>query len=408
MRERTLYTALWNELAREKAMVFLSGPRQVGKTTFARELIGRAFSNKEYFNWDIIDNKKRLIQEPYFFEQIDLKDDSQPLVIFDEIHKYRHWKNYLKGVYDRYGERFQFTVLGSGRLDVSKKGGEALSGRFLEMHLFPFTVAELSARRRDIRRFLKDPLSEFDINPGKETSAIWQQLAQVSGFPEPFTKGRVISWRRWSSSYGRQIIRDDIRTVQEIRQTDTMEILYSLLPSRVASPLSLNNLAGDLQVSFETVKQWLTLFDYFYLTFRIPPWSKKISRAILKEKKMYLFNVALIEDEAVKFENMVALELWRAVSQWNEWGWGHFGIFYIRNKEKKEVDFVLTNGHKPFLLVEAKIAEDRASESLAYFQNILKIPAVQLVNRENVRKVLSKDTVGIGVFSAHQWLSSLP
>ena len=123
---------------------------------------------------------------------------------------------------------------------------------------------------------------------------------------------------------------------------------------------------------------------------------------------MYLFNVALVEDEADKFENMVALELWRAVSQWNEWGWGHFGIFYLRNKEKKEVDFVLTNGLKPFLLVEAKTTEDRVSESLAYFQNILKIPAVQLVNRENVRKVLLKDTSGIGVFSAHQWLSSLP
>jgi len=408
MRNRVLYIQLWNDLAPEKAMVMLSGPRQVGKTTFAQKLTGRGFPNKEYFNWDVIDNKKRLIQEPYFFEHINLKDSSRPLVIFDEIHKYKHWKSYLKGVYDQYGERFKFLILGSGRLDVSKKGGDALSGRFLEMHLFPFTIAELSSRHRDIHRFLTNPLSEFDLNPVKETFELWQQLANVSGFPEPFIKGRVSSWRRWSSSYGRQIIRDDIRTVQEVRQTDTMEILYSLLPSRVASPLSLNNLAGDLQVSFETVKQWLSLFDYFYLTFRISPWSKKVSRTILKEKKMYFFNVAMIDEEAVKFENMVALELWRAVHQWNEWGWGNFGIYYLRNKEKKEVDFILTNNHKPILLIEAKFAEEHPSESLRYFQGILKIPAVQLVNRENIRKILRNDQLEIGIFSAHQWLSSLP
>jgi len=386
----------------------LSGPRQAGKTTFAKELAKSAFTASEYFNWDVIDNKKKIVQDPYFFEQINRADSSRPLVIFDEIHKYRNWKNYLKGVYDKYASQFQFLVLGSGRLDVSKRGGDALSGRFLEMHLFPFTIAELSQERREISPFLADPLSGFDLNPPARTREIWQQLSQVSGFPEPFTKGQVTSWRRWSAGYGRHIVRDDIRSVQEIRRMDTMEILYSLLPSRVASPLSLNNIAGDLQVSFETVKQWLTLFDYFYLTFRVSPWSKKISRAILKEKKMYLFNYPLIDDEAARFENMVALELWRAVHQWNDWGWGNFGLFYLRDKDKKEVDFVLTNAQKPVLLLEAKLSETQVSQSLLLFQKVLKVPAVQVVNQENVRKVLSNNGFKVGVFSAHEWLSSLP
>ena len=154
METRSLYQALWKDLSREKSMLFLSGPRQVGKTTFMQEIIAKGYPHTTYFNWDIIDNKKTLLQDPYFFQAVDMEGGGRPLVILDEIHKYRQWKNYLKGVYDKFHNRFSFAILGSGRLDISKRAGDAMTGRFLEMHLFPFTAAELSHAKTDIKQFL--------------------------------------------------------------------------------------------------------------------------------------------------------------------------------------------------------------------------------------------------------------
>ena len=163
MNERILYTSLWQELAEDKQMVFLSGPRQVGKTTLAK-MIAKNFINSVYFNWDIIANKKLLIQNPSFFENVNRKDASIPLVIFDELHKYKHWKNYLKGIYDQFSEDYLFLISGSGRLDLYRKGGDSLAGRYFMMHLFPFTLAELIANRKDFSAFIKSPLREFDFN----------------------------------------------------------------------------------------------------------------------------------------------------------------------------------------------------------------------------------------------------
>ncbi len=408
MHRRDPYYGLWKELASEKAMVFISGPRQSGKTTLAQKIIAGNFANHVYFNWDVSTNKKLLIEHPAFFESANRKDASKPLVIFDEIHKYRRWKNYLKGIYDQYAEDYHFLVSGSGRLDISKRGGDALTGRFLEMHLFPLTLAELSKKHRPLDVFLKDPLHGYDLNPAVESRRAWDQLAEVSGFPEPFFKGRVTSWRRWSAAYGRQIVRDDIRSVEEIKRADQMEILLSLLPGRVASPLSMNNLAGDLGVSFETVKHWLTIFDHFYLTFRIGPWSRKISRAILKEKKMYLFNYPSVEDPSRRFENMAALELWRAVHQWTEWGWGDFALHYLRTKDKAETDFLITNSRRPILLVETKWADLNISASLKTFQDLLQVPAVQLVNADGILKIATNGRQKMMVVTAPAWLASLP
>lgn len=390
-------------------MIFLSGPRQVGKTTFMQEIISKSYPHTTYFNWDIVDNKKTLLADPYFFQSVDIESGERTLVILDEIHKYRQWKNYLKGVYDKFHDRFSFAVLGSGRLDISKRGGDAMTGRFLEMHLFPFTMAELSRRKIDVKQFLKDPFSGMDFPDAIQSETVWKQLFNLGGFPEPFLSGKESTWRRWSANYGRQIIREDMRSIHEIKLIDDIETLFSLLPTKVGSPLSINNLTTDLQVSFPAVKNWLELFDYFYLTFRISPWTKKVSRAILKEKKLYLFNYPLIADTAARFENMVALELLRAVRSWNEWGWGDFGLYYLRNKEKKEVDFLLTKDHEPFLLIEAKLTDTTPAPALLEFQSVFKIPAIQLVHTPGtIHRILSEKSGRVGVFSASRWLSALP
>ena len=396
---------MWKELSGEKPMIFLAGPRQAGKTTFAR-MVSAAFSNSVYFNWDLVSNKRLLVEKPTFFEEINRKDNSPPLVVFDEIHKYKKWKNYLKGVYDEFSDRYKFLVLGSGRLNVFQKGGDSLAGRYFLFTLWPFTLAELGQRRRTFREFIKNPLETGSVD--KSTDKIWEQLSCVGGFPEPYLSGKETFYRKWSASYGQQLIREDIRNMTAIKDVDSMEILFSLLPSKIGSPLSMASLARDIQVSFNSVRDWLEIFESFFLVFRIPSWGKKISRAITKEKKLYLYDYAHIPNEPEKFENMVAFELWRAVSNWNDLGLGDFGLHYVRNKEKEEVDFLITNNHNPFLLIEAKLSDTTPSKSLLKFQSVLNVPAVQLVNKPGIQKIISNHRSQVLISTACRWLSSLP
>jgi predicted AAA+ superfamily ATPase len=405
MINRDSYIDLWKEQSSEKEMIFLAGPRQSGKTTLTK-LISKDYKNNLYFNWDIISNKKIIIDNPTFFEDINRKDNSNPLIVFDELHKYKHWKNYLKGVYDEFSHDYKFLVSGSGRLNTYQKGGDSLAGRYLMFHLFPFTISELSKNKRKFSDFIKNPLINFKKN--NKSAENWGKLSELSGFPEPFVKNSKTFWNKWTKTYINQIIREDIRDISSIKNINNVEILFSLLPSRVASPLSLNNLAGDIQVSPDTIKSWIELFDMTYLTFRIAPWTKKLSRAIVKENKIYLFNSPLIDDESVRFENMIAIELYRIIFFWNDRGLGDFKLHYIRNKEKEEVDFLISNKNKPFLLLEAKSSEINPSKSLINFQNIFNIPAIQLVNQENVYKIVSNNKNKILISTAHEWLSSLP
>ncbi|MBU1147802.1 MAG: ATP-binding protein [Candidatus Omnitrophica bacterium] len=407
MIKRGLYSNLWQALSSEKQMIFVCGPRQVGKTTFAKE-IAKTFKNQLYFNWDIIDNKKLLVENPAFFENLNRVDESMPLVILDEIHKYRHWKNYLKGIYDQFFQEYKFLVSGSGRLDIYQRKGDSLAGRYFMLHLFPFTIAESSERKKTFQEVIKSPLSGFDINDTNKTKKTWQLLHAVGGFPEPFVKQKKTFLTKWSRNYIRQVINEDIRNAFDIKKIDDIEILFSLLPSKVGNPLSLNNLANDIQVSFESIKNWINLFDRFYLTFRISPWTRKVARAIVKEKKLYLFNYPEIQNEGNRFENMVALELYRAISNWNDYGYGRFSLHYLRNKEKQEVDFLISDFNKPALLIETKFSDDLPAKSLVNFQKIFNIPAVQLVNKEDVFKYYKNGTNKILTVTAHRWLSSLP
>jgi len=404
---RTTYLDLWRESSAEKRMILLAGPRQAGKTTLAKE-IAMDYKNSLYFNWDIISDKKKIIENPTFFEEINRVDNSDPLVIFDEIHKYKDWKNYLKGIYDEFSLEYFFLVSGSGRLDIYQKGGDSLAGRYLMFHLFPFTVSELAKNKRKFTGFIKDPLNGFALNNPKLTKEIWHNLSELSGFPEPFLKSKKTFWRKWAQIYTCQIIYEDIQSLSGIKHIEQVNLLYSLLSGKIASPLSINSLAEDLQVAFDTVKNWLNIFDIFYLTFQIPPWIKRINRAITKEKKLYLFNYPLITNVAHRFENMVALELYRTIYLWNELGYGNFNLHYLRNKEKQEIDFLISNNNSPILLIEAKNSKEQIPLHLFDFQNKLNVPAVQLVNKENVYKVYKNRRNKILAITAHRWLSSLP
>lgn len=405
MLKRPLYQRIWNELIENKSMVFLAGPRQSGKTTLAQDL-AQEFTNSLYFNWDIPSNKKQLTENPSFFEHLNRQDNSKPLIILDEIHKYRSWKNYLKGIYDQFHKNYLFLILGSGRLDIFQKGGDSLTGRYFLFHLWPLTLAELINKRNDFTAFSQDPLA---IPPSYSSAKeAWESLSQFSGFPEPFFTGKGTFYQRWAQTYGQQLIREDIRNMTNIKYVDTVETLFSLLSSKVGSPLSMASLSEDLQTSFTSIRDWLEIFERFYLTFRLSPWAKKINRAITKEKKLYLFDYAQIQNPAIRFENMVAVELFRAVNTWNDLGLGKFDLFYIRNKEKEEVDFLIADKNVPKILIEAKLGDTDASHSLLKFQSQLNIPAIQLVNKDNVCKLITNNSQKVLIITAHRWLPALP
>ncbi len=225
---------------------------------------------------------------------------------------------------------------------------------------------------------------------------------------EPYLAARATTYRRWSTTYHRQLIREDIRDLTDVKNTDDMEILFALLPDKVGAPLSIPNLANDLKVSYNSVNSWLDIFERFFLTFTLKPWAHSIPRAIHKQRKTYLLDYTLVQNPGARFENMVAMELLRAVSSWTDMGIGDFELCYIRTKEGREVDFVLIRDRRPFLLVEAKSGDDGVSPNLRRFQSALGIPAVQLVNDMQGFKRLDNEGRALLVTQASQWLMTLP
>ena len=386
-------------------MIFIAGPRQAGKTTLT-QILAEDFTNSLYFNWDILEEKRKLIENASFYEEVNRNDNSMPLIIFDELHKYSNWKNYLKSVYDKDKGNYKFVVSGSGRLDMYQKGGDSLAGRYFIFYLWPFTLAELAGNNLSFEQFTSNFIEIHTC--ANQTQLIWNNLSQFSGFPDPYLNGTDPFYQIWSNTYKKQLLREDIRDLASLRSFDDVEILFSLLPSKIGNPLSMASLARDIHVSFDSVRSWIEIFENFFMVFRIPPWSKKISRAITKEKKLYLFDYASIESPAAKFENMVALELFRAISNWNDLGLGNFSLHYLRNREKEEVDFLLLNNNNPVLLIETKFSDDNAAKSLKKFQKVLNIPAVQLVNKSDICKIVSNGNLKIMIISADHWLSLLP
>lgn len=253
---------------------------------------------------------------------------------------------------------------------------------------------------------MNNPLA-FNPTDSRANEA-WRQMARLSAFPEPYLGGNEADYRRWSHTYRKQLIREDIRNMAQIKKIDPVEILFSLLPSRIGRPISILSLARDVQVSPKATQQWLKIFESFYLVFTLKPWTRKISRAITKERKLYLFDYAEIPDPAAKFENMVALELLRAISNWNDLGLGHFSLHYLRNREKEEVDFLISEDHKPILLVEAKLSDGNVSKNLLKFQGRLNVPAVQLVQDTDTCKLIPNGGRQVLVATATRWLPLLP
>lgn len=406
MIDRSLTSFLIDILEKDRKLAFLSGPRQVGKTTLAHSLQKR-YDQSFYFNWDNVEDQKRLIVSPFFFRDLP-RDPRKPfLLIFDEIHKFARWKNYLKGVYDQYRGEFSVLVTGSGRLDLFKRGQDSLLGRYVRAPLFPLSVGEIGGQKgtwKDFKEGLKAPL------PSKSTlKGTFETLFNFSGFPEPFSKGDTAFYGRWRQERRTSLIRGDIRDTSRVREISLIESLSHLIPDRVGSPLSLNSLREDLSVAFETVRDWVLLLEHFYFLFRISPYAGSLQRTLRKEPKVYLFDWVEVTDPAIRFENVVALHLYKAVQIWTAMGEGDIALHYVRDKEKREVDFCLTERGKPFCLIECINSDRELAPALLHFQKQFSVPTViQLVQKTGVLKRYHRDNADQWVISADQWLSLLP
>lgn len=330
--KRYLTAQVKKDLSRK--MVFLGGPRQVGKTTLALNILkGKA----GYLNWDVDEHREKI-----------LKRELPPagLLVFDEIHKYRPWRNYLKGLFDLYRRNKQILVTGSARLDLYRFGGDSLQGRYHFLRLHPLSAAELK---------MDNPQSLND-------------LLELGGFPEPFLESSKVEAKRWSREYRTRLLREDIASLEKTTDLGRLELLMMRLPELVGSPLSVNALREDLQVSFKTAARWTEILERMYAIFRLRPFGSAKIRAVKKEQKHYHFDWSLVPDRPKRFENMVASHLLKWVHFEQDTQGREVELCYFRDIDGREVDFVVTEESRPIMLVECKWADDDVSKPLKYLK----------------------------------------
>lgn len=360
-----------NHLINYQQMVFLSGGRQVGKTTIATNIV-----EAEYLNWDNIIHRKKILSLLEELENIKNYEQlgSRKLIIFDEFHKFKNWKNYIKGFYDTYKSSYHIILTGSARLNIYRKGGDSLMGRYFNYTVHPLSLGEI----------VRPTLSGVqDINnPIKPSDDEYELLYKFGGYPDPFLTQKEEFHLIWQNLRFQQLFKEDIRDIEDIKLIGQLELLAHILQEQSSKMLQYSNLANKVQVSSVTLKKWIELLESFYYCFTIKPYSANISKSLIKEPKIYLTDWSVIEDEGSRFENFVASHLLKSVDLWNETGKGKYGLYYIRTKDQKEVDFLLTKNTHPWILVETKLSNNTPiSSSLKKFKSKLNVPhAFQVIH----------------------------
>jgi predicted AAA+ superfamily ATPase len=387
-RGRYLEPAIEEDLSRK--MVFLAGPRQVGKTTLARRLLAKS-ADGLHLSWDNRADRR------------DIRAARWPatggLVVLDELHKWKGWKGWLKGEYDKHRDTTRFLVTGSARLDVYRRGGDSLQGRYHHYRLHPFSAREAGS---PAAAPLPAPGEPLDIGTG--SNDIVRTLMRFSGFPEPFLAQSDRLHRRWQTERLDRFFREDVRDLEAIRDLSSIEILADLLAERVASPLSLNALREDLDASHRGISHWVDILDRLYHLVRLRPFTARTIQGLRKMPKAYLWDWTLVNAPGRRFENLVAMHLLKFCHVLQDSEGFDVELFYLRDRWEREVDFLVTAKGRPWLAVEAKLSETAIDPSIVYFRDRLKIPFTYQVVLEGTRDFMEN---GVRCLPAGPFLSSL-
>ena len=348
-----------------KKMVFVVGPRQVGKTWLAKE-VAKDYKNPLYLNYDNQKHREVMVEQSW--------TSDVDLIIFDEVHKMPQWKNYIKGVFDTRQDAMHMLITGSARLDAHKQAGDSLAGRFFTHRLMPFSLSELNA--------------EYDNND------LFEKLLQRGGFPEPFLAESDNDAYKWRDAYADSLLRKEVLDFTDVDNWLAMRQVFNALQGKVGSPLSYNNIAMDVGISPTTVRRYIEIFEALYLVFIIRPYSKKVSRAILKAPKVYFYDYGFVQNNAAKLENFVALSLLKSILGENdELGKGDT-LSYVRTKDGKEADFAIINRENELkLLIEVKTSGGSVNKSLKYFAKKYDVHSIQLVKNLNLEKQFANITI---------------
>lgn len=353
-------------------MLFLSGPRQVGKTTLVKARL--CLEDGGYYNWD--NRKVRLAfqRDPDFFIQT-----KSPWICFDEIHKRPKWKDILKGVYDSYKERFRFVVTGSARLETFKKSGDSLFGRYFHTHLFPLNLSDFAQTNFSPPTSPEQLLESCaDLN----TESPLEALLTYSGFPEPFYKTSEVFYKRWAAQHHDLILTEDLRELSRVMEIDKITHLLEMLVPNVCQPVSNQGLATDLETAPVSIKRWLEMLSRVQLIFPVAPYTTKIRRGYVTAKKWYFMDWCAAQGNI--FENYVACSLWRAVTLYNDRYGEKMSLNFVRTYDGSEVDFLVCRDGRPWLLVEAKEGSPEVSNAVYRFSHELKVPCAVVTRRKNI------------------------
>lgn len=371
------------DLARKT--VFLTGPRQVGKTSLSRLLMqGR---DAQYLNYDVAADRAVIERQSW--------SPSTSLLVLDEIHKMPAWKTWLKGVIDGKPAQQQLLVTGSARMDTFRQSGDSLAGRYFALRLHPISV----------REWCEHAPSELHGGRAPTPQEALARLLERGGFPEPMLDPDAVQADRWRKPYLEGLVREDVMEFSRIHEVTALRLFVELLRERVGSPLSLASMARDLAVSPPTLKRYLDILQALFIVFTIQPWHRNIARAVLQQPKVYFFDTGLVRgDDGVRFENLVACHLLKHV-QWQQDAFGReCDLHYLRTKDGAEVDFALSDANGLSGLVECKWSDTKPHRALQRFAGeFAGLPAVQVV-RETVQP---EQRGAVEIAPAAPWLARL-
>lgn len=324
----------------DEKLILLTGPRQVGKTYLSQHL-DKKF---QYFNFDALESRREMLEKSW------LRDGN--LLVFDEIHKMRRWKQWLKGIYDLEKGKNKILVTGSARMDTYKKAGDSLAGRHYAVRLLPFSLRELQSPH---------PRETFE------------DMLRLGSFAEPFLSGSERKAALWRKSHLDIILRQDLMTQEAVRDVISIETLVELLSYRVGHGISYKNLADELSTSPQTIKRWIQLLESYFIIFTVHPYVKSVAEAVKKEPRIFFYDVGRVKaDEGFKIENLVALHLLKRNWFLEDTQGAKTRLCYIRDKKKHEVDFAIECDGRLTHLLEIKKSEDSFNQSLSYFAQRLK------------------------------------